>query len=62
MSEDERRDWLHMKTILEGYLTEVEKEILQYSVRDDDEKHDFLIKKAVEYRNSIIKINELLTQ
>lgn len=62
MSEDERQDWLQMKAILEGYLIEVEKEILQYSIRDDDERHDFLIKKAVEYRNSIIKINELITQ
>ena len=62
MSEDERQDWLHMKAILQEYLIKVEEELLQYSIRDDGEKHNFLIKKAVEYRNSIVKINELLTQ
>lgn len=60
MSEDERQDWLRMKAILEDYLIEVDKEILLYSVRGDDEKHDFLIKKAIQYRNTLIKINELL--
>lgn len=51
-----------MKAVLQQYLIEVEKEILQYSIRDNDEKHDFLLKKAVQYRDSIIKINGLLTQ
>ena len=60
MSEDERQDWLRMKAILEDYLIEVDKEILLYTVRGDDEKHDFLIKKAIQYRNTLIKINELL--
>ncbi len=51
-----------MKAILQQYLIEVDREILRYSVRDDDEKHSFLIKKAVEYRNSIIKIDQLLNK
>lgn len=62
MSEAERQDWLNMKAILQQYLIEVDREILRYSVRDDDEKHSFLIKKAVEYRNSIIKIDQLLNK
>ena len=49
-----------MKAVLQEYLIEVDKEILLYSVRGDDEKHDFLIKKAIQYRNTLIKINELL--
>ncbi|GAB2605200.1 hypothetical protein [Spirosoma areae] len=60
MTEAERQDWLDMKAILQRYLIEVNKEILRYSIRDDDEKHDFLIKKAVEYRNTILKIDQLL--
>lgn len=62
MSEDERQDWLNMKAILQEYLIEVDKEILLYSVRGDDEKHDFLVKRAIQYRNSIVKINKLLNQ
>jgi FPC/CPF motif-containing protein YcgG len=49
-----------MKAILEDYLIKVNQEIVQYSIRDDDEKYKFLINKAVEYRNTISKINELL--
>jgi hypothetical protein len=62
MSEDERQDWLRMKVILQEYLIEVNKELLLYSVRGDDEKHDFLVKKAIQYRNTITSINELLNQ
>ena len=61
MSEDERQDWIRMKATLEDYLIEVDKEILLYTVRGDDEKHDFLMKKAIQYRNTLIKINELLS-
>lgn len=62
MTEQEKQDWLKMKAILQEYLIKVEKEIILYSIRDDDEKHDFLIKKAVEYRNTIRKIDQLLNQ
>ena len=61
MSEDERQDWIRMKATLEDYIIEVDKEILLYTVRADDEKHDFLMKKAIQYRNTLIKINELLS-
>ncbi len=49
-----------MKAILQDYLSKVEQELMLFSIRDDDEKHDFLIKKAVEYRNTILKIDQLL--
>lgn len=62
MSNDERQDWLNMKAILEDYLIKVNQEIVQYSIRDDEEKYKFLINKAVEYWNTITKINELLNQ
>lgn len=51
-----------MKAILQEYLIDVDKELLLYSVRGDGEKHDFLVKKAIQYRSTITKINELLTQ
>ena len=62
MIETEKQDWLKMKAVLQEYLSKVEQELILYSIRDDDEKHDFLIKKAVEYRNTILKINQLLNQ
>lgn len=62
MTEAEKQDWLSMKAILQDYLSKVEQELMLYSIRDDDEKHDFLIKKAVEYRNTIFKIDQLLNQ
>lgn len=62
MSDDERQDWLRMRAILEEYLIEVDKELLLYSIRGDDEKHNFLVKKAIQYRNTITQISELLTQ
>lgn len=60
MTEAEKQDWLKMKAILQDYLSKVEQELMLFSIRDDDEKHDFLIKKAVEYRNTILKIDQLL--
>lgn len=51
-----------MRAILEEYLIEVDKELLLYSIRGDDEKHNFLVKKAIQYRNTITQISELLTQ
>jgi len=60
MSDDERRDWLGMKAKLRNYLVEVDEQILTYPIRGSDEGHDFLIKKAISYRDSIVKINLLL--
>ena len=48
MSDDERQDWLRMRAILQEYLIEVDKELLLYSIRGDDEKHNFLVKKAIQ--------------
>ncbi len=61
MSDDERRDWLNMKRVLERQLMIIDQQILLYSVRGDDEKHQFLLKKAVVHRDSIKKIDEILT-
>jgi hypothetical protein len=60
MSEEERQDWLNMKAVLEDYLTVIDEQILRFSAYGKDDEYQFLLKKAVEYRDTIHKINELL--
>ncbi len=60
MSEEERQDWLSMKAVLEGYLIVIDEQILKFCASNKDDEHQFLIKKAIEYRDTIRKINELL--
>ena len=47
MSDDERQNWLNMKSILTDYLIIVDQELLQYSICDDNEKYNFLVNKVV---------------
>ncbi len=47
---------LELKRLLEKYLLEIEDSILTYPPFGDDEKFEFLIKKAINYRNIIQKI------
>ncbi len=49
-----------MKYTLEQYLSMLERQILEFAADGDDDQHDFLLKKAVEYRNTIAGINNLL--
>jgi hypothetical protein len=47
---------LELKRLLEKYLLEIDDSILTYPPFGDDEKFDFLIKKAINYRNIIQQI------
>lgn len=60
MDEEERQDWLRMKAVLEEYLTIIDEQIMRFSASENDIEYQFLIKKAIEYRDTIYKINELL--
>lgn len=61
MSDAERQDWLNMKRMLGQYLPVLERQIIEFAADGDDEQYEFLIKKAVEYRNTIAAINDLLS-
>lgn len=60
MDEEERQDWLRMKAVLEEYLIIIDEQIMRFSASENDIEYQFLIKKAIEYRDTIYKINELL--
>ena len=47
---------LELKRLLEKYLLEINDSILTYPPFGDDEKFEFLIKKAISYRNIIQQI------
>ena len=51
---------LELKRLLEKYLLEINDSILNYPPIGDEEKFEFLIKKAISYRNVIQKINDEL--
>lgn len=62
MSEDERQFLLNMKATMEKYLGLVNEQIINYKPKSDDEKHDFFIKKAVMFRNTLEEVNRKLNQ
>ncbi len=47
---------LELRRLLEKYLLEIDDSILTYPPFGDDEKFEFLIKKAISYRNIIQQI------
>jgi hypothetical protein len=47
------KESLELKRLLEKYLLEIDDSILTYPPFGDDEKFEFLIKKAISYRNII---------
>jgi hypothetical protein len=51
---------LELKRLLEKYLLEIDDSILTYPPFGDDEKFEFLIKKAISYRDIIQKIKSEL--
>jgi hypothetical protein len=51
---------LELKILLEKYLLEVNDAILSFPPKGEEEKFQFLIKKAISYRDIIHKINEEL--
>ncbi len=60
MNEDERQFLLGMKATLESYLLLIDDQIINYEPKDGDEKHDFLIKKAIMFRDALKDVNEKL--
>lgn len=52
---------LELKQLLEKYLIELNDSILNYPPKGDEEKFEFLIKKAISYRDIIQKINDELS-
>ena len=62
MSEDERQFLLDMKATMERYLGLVDEQIIEYKPKSDDEKQDFLIKKAIMFRNTLEEVNRKLNQ
>ena len=51
---------LELKILLEKFLIEVDDAILSFPPYGDEEKFEFLIKKAISYRDIIQRINEEL--
>ena len=52
---------LELKRLLEKYLLEINDSILDFPPFGDEEKFNFLIKKAISYRDIIQKIREELS-
>ena len=52
---------LELKRLLEKYLLEIDDAILTYPPFDGDDKFEFLIKKAISYRNIIQQIETELS-
>lgn len=52
---------LELKRLLEKYLLEIDDAILTYPPFGDDDKFEFLIKKAISYRNIIQQIETELS-
>ena len=49
---------LELKQLLEKYLLEINDSILDFPPFGDEEKFNFLVKKAINYRDIIQKIKE----
>jgi CRISPR/Cas system-associated endonuclease Cas3-HD len=49
---------LELQRLLEKYLLEINDAILSYPPKGDEEKFEFLIKKAISYRDIIQKIKK----
>lgn len=52
---------LELKLLLEKYLVEINDAILSFPSNGEEEKFDFLIKKAISYRDIIQRINDELS-
>lgn len=57
-----KQELLELKRMLIQLLEEVDFQIEAYDPRGDDEKFDFLIKKARSYRDVIVRINQELEE
>ena len=61
MTEEERLFYFELKATFEKYLALIDQQILDYQA-DDDEEYTFLLKKAIEFRNSLQRVNDKLNQ
>lgn len=52
---------LEIKLLLEKYLIEINDTILSFPPNGEEEKFEFLIKKAISYRDIIQRINDELS-
>ncbi|GAB2529806.1 hypothetical protein [Spirosoma aerophilum] len=60
MREEGYQDWLNMKAVLEDYLTVIDEQTLTFSATVKTTNTSSFSKKAIEYRDTIHKIIELL--
>lgn len=59
---DDKQNLIDLRNILVKQLKEINDQIILYGIDDDDEKFDFLIKKAINYREIIQRITKELAE
>lgn len=59
---DDKQNLVDLRNILVKQLKEINDQIILYGIDDDDEKFDFLIKKAINYREIIQRITKELAE
>ena len=58
--EDHQKELLDLKLLLEKILLELNDKIVSYLPEDSDEDFEFLVRKAINYRGLIQRINNEL--
>jgi hypothetical protein len=58
--EDHQKELFNLKLLLEKMLLELNDKIISYLPEDSDEDFEFLVKKAINYRGLIQRINNEL--
>jgi hypothetical protein len=62
MTHEERSDLLELKAFLEKALPLTEQELIYFSLNGSKENYQFLIDKAIMYRETLKKINQQLEE
>lgn len=62
MNEDEYQFLLEMKANLKKYIQLIDEQLIDYDLHDDNEIYNFLIKKAIMFRDTLGKVDEQLNQ
>ena len=57
-----RHDLLELKSLLENLIEDVHLQILEFPPNQQDEEFEFLIKKAISYRETLKKIKQELKE
>jgi hypothetical protein len=58
--EEHQKELIELKLLLEKMLLELNDKIVSYLPEDSDEDFEFLVKKAINYRGLILRINNEL--